>query len=92
MIATPSVAFAYDTNYNRLTIMTDGTGTNIYSYYPVTSGQLGAGRLKSIAGPLSNGIVTNFYDALGRITNRAINGVTNRAINGVTGSVNGIVI
>ena len=55
--------------------MVDGTGTNTYSYYAVTNGQLGAGQLYSVAGPLGNSTITYQYDALGRVTNRAINSV-----------------
>ena len=75
VIATPSVAFTYDTNYNRVLTMVDGVGTSTYSYYAVTNGQLGAGRLASVDGPLANDTITYNYDALGRVTNRAINGM-----------------
>ncbi len=78
VVATPSVSFTYDTNYNRIVTMVDGTGTNTYSYYSVASGQLGAGQLSSVSnsfiGPTS--VIAYNYDALGRITNRAINGVS----------------
>jgi RHS repeat-associated protein len=76
VVATPGVAFAYDTNYNRLLTMADGIGTNTYSYYAATNGQLGAGQLQSVAGPWANDTVVYSYDQLGRITNRAINGVS----------------
>jgi RHS repeat-associated protein len=75
VVATPTVTFAYDTNYNRITSMVDGTGTNSYSYYPVSAGQLGAGMLSSVSNSFVSSFVTYNYDALGRITNRAINGV-----------------
>jgi RHS repeat-associated protein len=55
--------------------MTDGIGTTTYSYYTVTNGQLGAGKLQSVDGPWTNSTVTYFYDALGRATNRSIAGV-----------------
>jgi len=74
-ILPPPVFFTYDTNYNRLLTMTDGIGTTAYAYYPMTNGQLGAGRLSSVTSPLPNSAVTYNYDPLGRITNRAINGV-----------------
>jgi RHS repeat-associated protein len=74
-ITTPSVSYTYDTNYNRVLTMTDGIGTTTYSYYTVTNGQLGAGKLQSVDGPWTNDTVTYFYDALGRATNRSINGV-----------------
>jgi RHS repeat-associated protein len=54
--------------------MTDGIGTTAYGYNPV-NGQLGSGRLASVTNPLPNSVVTYNYDALGRTTNRAINGV-----------------
>ena len=74
-VATPSVFFTYDTNYNRLLTMVDGVGTNAYSYYAVANGQLGAGQLSSVSNSFVQSVVTYNYDALGRITNRAINGV-----------------
>jgi RHS repeat-associated protein len=65
---TPTILFSYDTNYNRITQVVDGTGTNTYIYHPITSTpNLGAGRLKSIDGPYSNDTVEYTYDALGRI-------------------------
>jgi len=75
VIATPSVNFTYDTNYNRLLTMVDGVGTNTFRYYAVTNGQLGAGMLSSVANTFTASTVTYNYDALGRITNRAIDGV-----------------
>ena len=77
VVATPSVAFAYDATYNRLSTMTDRTGTTRYGYNPIaTPPVLGAGRLFSVDGPLANDTVTYSYDALGRVTNRAINNVS----------------
>jgi RHS repeat-associated protein len=70
-----AVLNTYDTNYNRLVTMADGIGTTTYSYYAVTNGQLGAGKLQSVDGPWTNDTVTYFYDALSRATNRSINGV-----------------
>jgi RHS repeat-associated protein len=75
VITTPTVSYTYDTNYNRVLTMTDSIGTTTYSYYTVTNGQLGAGKLQSVDGPWGNDTVTYFYDALGRATNRSINGV-----------------
>jgi RHS repeat-associated protein len=75
VVATPSVSFTYDTNYNRMVTMVDGTGTNTYSYYPVASGQLGAGKPATIASSFTGSMISYNYDALGRITNRAIDGV-----------------
>ena len=58
--------------------MTDGIGSTAYSYYAVTNGQLGAGLLSSVSnsfiGP--TGLIGYNYDALGRITSRAINGIS----------------
>jgi len=78
-VSTPSVSFTYHTNYNRLLTMTDGVGTTTYSYYAVTNGQLGAGRLQSLDGPWSNDTITYTYDELGRVKSRAINGVAQTA-------------
>ncbi|MEW6730797.1 MAG: RHS repeat-associated core domain-containing protein [Acidobacteriota bacterium] len=75
-IATPTVSYTYDTNYNRLVSMQDGTGTTIYTYHPITvPPQLGATKLASIDGPLANDIISYSYDELGRVTNRSINNV-----------------
>lgn len=77
-VATPSASFTYDTNYNRVLTMTDGTGVTTYNYYPVAAGQLGAGMLSSVSnsfiGPTS--VINYNYDELGRITNRSINGAS----------------
>ena len=75
-VPTPGVSYAYDTNYERITSMTDGTGTTLYSYIPITgTPALGAGRLASVDGPLTNDTITYGYDELGRLVHRAINGV-----------------
>ena len=75
---TPSVSFTYDSTYNRVKTMVDGTGTTIYTYNPITaSPMLGAGRLGSIDGPITNDIITFNYDELGRVTGRSINGTAN---------------
>ena len=78
VVATSNVLFTYDTNYNRITTMTDGTGTTTYNYYPVISGQLGAGQLSSVSNSFigASSVISYNYDALGRITNRAVNGVS----------------
>jgi RHS repeat-associated protein len=76
--ATPTTTFGYDTNYNRATSMDDGIGTTLYDYYAVTATPpLGAGRLKSVDGPLSltTDKIIYSYDELGRMTSRSINGV-----------------
>jgi RHS repeat-associated protein len=75
-IPTPGVSFTYDPNYQRVTSMTDGTGTTLYSYNAVTgTPTLGAGALASVDGPLPNDTITYGYDELGRPIHRAINGV-----------------
>ncbi len=75
VVATPTVSFTYDTNYNRLLTMTDGIGTTSYGYLAVTNTQLGAGQLASVDGPLANDTITYTYDSLGRVKSRAIDGV-----------------
>jgi RHS repeat-associated protein len=78
MVATPPVSFDYDPNYERITRMTDGSGTTWFAYNPVTPAPtLGAGMLASIDGPLPNDTITFTYDALGRRVSKAINGVVN---------------
>ena len=75
-VATPPVAFAYDANYRRLRSMTDGTGTTLYRYIPITPApSLGAGLLASVEGTLPNGAITFEYDELGRRVSTTINGV-----------------
>jgi RHS repeat-associated protein len=71
-IPTPDVSFTYDIHYGRLATMVDGTGTTAYSYHPV--GSLGATRLASIDGSLTNDTITYAYDQLGRVMTRAVNG------------------
>src|SRR6185312_1354019 len=58
-IATPTVTFAYDTNYNRRVSMQDGIGTTTWNYYPV--GVLGALRISEVDGPWANEVVTYAY-------------------------------
>ena len=80
VIATPGVAFTYDASYNRLLTMTDGIGATTNAYYAIsTPPALGAGRLASADGPLANDTINYYYDNLGRITNRAINGIAQTA-------------
>jgi RHS repeat-associated protein len=76
-VATPPVAFTYDSNYSRLRSMTDGTGTTRYEYIPITPApSLGAGQLARVDGPLPNDAIIFSYDELGRRVSTAINGVT----------------
>ena len=73
---TPTVTFTYDSAYDRLSTMTDGTGMSSYSYYPVAATpSLGAGRLQAVDGPLANDVISYSYDELGRVAGRGINGV-----------------
>ena len=75
-VPTPTVSFAYDTNYRRVVSMQDGTGLTTYGYHPIASApSLGAGRLATIDGPSPNTTVSFSYDELGRVARRAINGV-----------------
>ena len=57
--------------------MSDGMGATTYNYYNVASGQFGAGQLSSVSNSFigATSLITYNYDALGRMTNRAINGV-----------------
>jgi RHS repeat-associated protein len=76
-IATPNVAFTYDSDYERVTAVTDGGRTTLYSYNPITSSPVfGAGRLAGVDGPVANDTITYGYDELGRVVTTAINGVT----------------
>jgi RHS repeat-associated protein len=77
-IATPTVSYIYDSNYNRVATMTDGIGITAYSYFPITAPPaLGAGRLQTVDGPLADDTITYSYDELGRNSGRAINGAEN---------------
>jgi YD repeat-containing protein len=73
---TPNVSFTYDPVFNRVATTVDGTGTTTNAYHPISvTPPLGAGKLSSIDGPLTNDIITYGYDELGRVASRAINGV-----------------
>jgi RHS repeat-associated protein len=75
VVATSNVSFTYDPVYNRTASMIDGTGTTTYSYFPVAAlPALGAGRLASVDGPLTNDTVSYTYDELGRIESRGLSG------------------
>lgn len=75
---TPSVSFTYDSSYNRVKTMTDGTGTTTYAYNSIANPPpLGAGQLASIDGPSANDTITFAYDELGRVIDRSINGAAN---------------
>lgn len=80
-VATPPVAFTYDQDYPRLAAMTDGTGTTLYGYLPITGGSApGAGQLASVDGPLPNDTIAYTYDNLGRRVSTSINGSTETAV------------
>ncbi|MGC4082339.1 MAG: hypothetical protein QM736_09600, partial [Vicinamibacterales bacterium] len=75
VIATPSVSYTYDPVYARVATMGDGIGTTSYTYK--APGQLGAGQVATVDGPLTNDVIAYTYDALGRVVTRTINGVAN---------------
>jgi RHS repeat-associated protein len=80
-VATPAVTYTYDPDYERTASVTDGVGTTLYSYNPITGTPgFGAGQLASMDGPLPNDTITYGYDELGRGVATAINGVA-RTIN-----------
>ncbi|MBL8140839.1 MAG: hypothetical protein JNM38_07020 [Acidobacteria bacterium] len=91
-IATPGVSYAYDPVYARVLTMTDGTGVTAYTYHP--AGQLGAGQVASVDGPLSNDTITYAYDSVGRVATRSINSVpltlTSDALGRVTQEANAL--
>jgi RHS repeat-associated protein len=80
--STPNVSFGYDSVYNRVTSMGDGTGTTSYTYNPLNAA-LGAGRLSSVSVPMagSTAAVTYSYDELGRVTGRGVDASTTNANN-----------
>ncbi|HYR83403.1 MAG TPA: RHS repeat-associated core domain-containing protein [Terriglobia bacterium] len=86
--ATASVSFTYDSVYNRVATMVDGTGTTNYTYYPVTTvGTLGATQLSTVDGPLSNDTISYSHDELGRSLSRSINSVAATQIYDVLGRI-----
>ena len=79
-VATPNVSFTYDANYRRVLSMTDGIGTTLYTYNPVTvPPMLGANELASVTGPLPNETIAFGYDQLNRRVTHSINGVASQA-------------
>jgi RHS repeat-associated protein len=73
-VATPTVTYSYDPDYNRLASMQDGIGTTSWKYSPV--GVLGALQVSEVDGPWPNEAVTYSYDHLQRVTNCIINGIS----------------
>ena len=89
-VPTPGVSYTYDPNYERVTSMTDGTGSTLYSYNPVTTTPpLGANQMASVDGPLPNDTITYSYDELGRRVSTAINGVASTMTYDTAGRVVG---
>ena len=72
-IPTAPVSYTNDASYPRVATMVDGTGTTTFGYH--AAGELGAGQVASVDGPLTDDTITYIYDELGRVTSRAINGV-----------------
>jgi YD repeat-containing protein len=69
---TASVSLFWDPIYPRLALISDGTGTTNYTYYP--AGVLGAGKVASITTPAPGHVVTFQYDTLGRRSSYAVDG------------------
>jgi RHS repeat-associated protein len=84
---TPNVAFEYESNYQRLSTVRQGTGTApypiqySYNYLPIVTGSpslgLGATQINTITGPLGSDTVKFTYDELGRVLNSTVNNVGN---------------
>jgi len=87
-VPTPSVVYAYDRNYRRRASMTDGMGTTVYNYNPITSApSLGAGKLASVVGPLPNAAIIYTYDELGRRVTTSVNGSVSASTFDVAGRI-----
>src|SRR5207249_10483806 len=70
-VPTYNVSLAYDTSYERLISMTDGAGSTLYSYIPITDPPvMGAGRLGSIDGPLENDTMTRSEEHTSELQSR----------------------
>jgi YD repeat-containing protein len=74
-IATSTVSYTYDSDFNRIATMVDGVGTSTYSYYPIAV--LGALKLNTLDGPSTDpepltDLITYTYDELGRVKTRNI--------------------
>jgi RHS repeat-associated protein len=89
-VPTPGVTYTYDTNYVRLTSMSDGLGTTRYAYHPILPVPTpGAGQLASEDGPLPNDTITYDYDELGRVIRRSIGGVASTNTFDAAGRITG---
>jgi hypothetical protein len=81
--STSNISYTYDATYPRLTSVANGYGTLSYSYNayitnPCGSATTGAGQVSQITNSaLGSSAITYTYDALGRATNRSINGSVN---------------
>jgi len=64
------VNFTYDSNYLRVTAMSDAIGTTSYTYGNV--GSVGALQVATVSGPYANATLKYTYDSLGRKTARAV--------------------
>lgn len=73
VVPTGSVAFTYDTKYNRIVSMKDTTGLTSYAYNSMQA--IGGGLLATVDGPLTNDVIAYAYDSLNRRKGRTINGV-----------------
>lgn len=90
-VRTPTVSFVYDPFYLRPVSMTDGIGTTIYNYNPVTSTPaLGAGKLAGTVGPLTNEAAACVYDGLGRIVRETNDGAVTAMTFDAAGRVTGV--
>jgi RHS repeat-associated protein len=94
------VNYTWDPNYSRLTSVQNGWGTYTYAYNPYITiafgtPTTGGGMLASVSNNvIANSTIAYQYDALGRTTNRQINGASNSvtwaydAMSRVTGESN----
>ncbi len=90
-IPTPPVFYTYDPDYRRPLTIQDGIGATVYNYNSISSpAVLGAGRLGSVSGPLTNTMVSFQYDELGRPVGRTINGATQWTAYDTLGRVAGV--
>lgn len=90
-IATPAVSFTYDPIYPRVTSMSDGSGGTAYTYNPVTAAPaLGANRLATIDGPLTNDTIAFNYDELGRVLGRSIGSAAQSRTYDPAGRIGGV--
>ena len=70
--STPDESFTYETYYNRLASMLDGTGTTGFAYQPNDGSTNGAGLVARVNGPFSDDTLKYTYDDLARLKKREI--------------------